>query len=265
MTRKILVSAGHNDGKDRGASGNGYVEAVEAVKLRNATAAALRAMVAPGFCAAPAIGNAAANRFGAASPFSIGTGFGAVPPGILGRPPFAPPPLGGNAGAGAGPLGFGVRAAPQSQPFSFANGLFTAAIADAANIEVLTDGEGDVNSVLKDAIALAKTANIAIEYHFNAAAAASATGIEVLSLVGKKALSQRVAAAVQRATGLGLRGSDSGWKSDSSGQHPRLGFCRAGGLVIEVCFISNKDDMAAYSRSLQSIATGVARVLFNER
>jgi N-acetylmuramoyl-L-alanine amidase len=254
VTRKILISAGHNDGKDRGASGNGYVEATEAVKLRNATAEALRKLSGSPFSSARGMRAAATSVPGAPQPFSSGLGLaaGAVAAGGVvdafarSQPAFS---LAGSAGAAVGLAAtrFAAFGAPP-----------------ATQIEVLTDGAGDVNQVLKEAIALAKTANVAIEYHFNAGPS-SATGIEVLSLAGKKALAQRVAGAIRQATGLKLRGSDSGWKSDSSGQHPRLGFCRAGGLVVEVCFISNPADMAAYVCSFQAIVNNVARVLFNER
>jgi N-acetylmuramoyl-L-alanine amidase len=247
MTRKILVSAGHNDGKDRGASGNGYVEAIEAVKLRNATAEALRKLSGSPFSSSASTSTATAVP-GAPQPFSSGLGLAGGAIGAFGRPQPAFSLVGG-AGAAAGFAA--TRLAAFGTP-------------PAAQIEVLTDGTGDVNQVLKEAIALAKTANIAIEYHFNAGPS-SATGIEVLSLVGKKALAQRVAGAIRQATGLKLRGSDSGWKSDSSGQHHRLGFCRAGGLVVEVCFISNAADMAAYVCSFQAVVNNVARVLFNER
>lgn len=245
MSRKILVSAGHNDGKDRGASGNGYVEAIEAVKLRNATAQALRNLSSPPFSSATTLQTAAATTFGMPRPFSAGLGLAG---GAIG--PFArPSPAFSFAGSAASLVG--TSAAAFGRPA-------------LSQIEVLTDGAGDVNQVLKNAIALAKTANIAIEYHFNAGPP-SATGIEVLSLVGKKALAQRLADAIRLATGLKVRGSDSGWKSDSSGQHHRLGFCRAGGLVIEVCFISNAVDMAAYVCRSQAIVNNVARVLFDER
>jgi N-acetylmuramoyl-L-alanine amidase len=248
VIKKILVSAGHNDGKDRGASGNGYVEATEAVKLRNATAEALRRLAGLPFSAVPGMRSAAAIAPGLPPPFSSALAFtNAVGGGLPGaRPQFS---FGQRAGTAAGLVGTGASAF---------------GVPATSQIEVLTDGVGDVNMLLKQAIGIAKTANIAIEYHFNAGPP-SATGIEVLSLANKKPLAQRVAGAIQQATGLKLRGSDAGWKSDSSGQHHRLGFCRAGGLVVEVCFISNKADMDAYLCSFQAIVNNVARVLFNEK
>jgi N-acetylmuramoyl-L-alanine amidase len=126
-------------------------------------------------------------------------------------------------------------------------------------VRVIEDGADGVNLPLKKAIALAKTSDIAIEFHWNAGPPA-ATGIEVLSKPDKKPLAKKLAAAIHDATNLKLRG-DAGWKSDSSGQHPRLAFCEAGGLIVEVCFISSKVDMAAYTSAKHRVAENIANVL----
>lgn len=171
--KTILVSAGHSTipPRDSGAVGNGYLEAVEALRLRDATAKCLR----------------------------------------------------------------------------------------EKGIVVTEDGADGINEPLTKAIRLARKAQVAVEFHFNAGPSA-ATGIEVLSKPNKKPLAQKLAAAIGKATGLKLRG-DGGWKSDSSGQHHRLGFCEAQGLVVEVCFISNAADMKAYRANFDSIAANVAGVL----
>lgn len=121
---------------------------------------------------------------------------------------------------------------------------------------VIEDGSDGVNDPLKRAIALARTAQTAVEFHFNAGPP-KATGIEVLSKPKHKALAQRIAGAIHTATGLVLRG-ENGWKSDSSGQHHRLGFCQAGGLIVEVCFMSSQKDMDAYKANYDEIVAGIA-------
>lgn len=175
--KMILISAGHTNikGLDQGAAGNGFIEGVEAVKLRDATAAYLREL----------------NK----------------------------------------------------------------------DIKVIEDGFDNDNQPLTKAIALAKTANFAIEFHFNAGPPA-ATGIEVLSKPNKKTFSQKIAGAIHNATDLVLRG-ESGWKADNSGQHHRLGFCEAGGVIVEVGFISNASDMKAYKSNFEAICKGIAEVLAN--
>lgn len=173
MSKPILVSAGHTNKprQDRGMSGNGYIEGVEATRLRDAVAAYLRGL----------------------------------------------------------------------------------------GCSVIEDGADGVNDPLSRAIALAKTASPAIEFHFNAGPP-TATGIEVLAKPKHKKLAQSIAGAIADATGLVLRG-DKGWKSDSSGQHHRLGFCNAGGLIVEVCFMSSKSDMQAYAGNFAQIVSNIANVL----
>ncbi len=124
---------------------------------------------------------------------------------------------------------------------------------------VLEDGFDGENQPLTKAIALARTANRAIEFHFNAGPAA-ATGIEVLGKPHHKSVCQKIAGAIATATGLKLRG-EAGYKADNSGQHHRLAFCEAGGVIIEVCFISNPSDMKAYKQNFEGICKGIAEVV----
>lgn len=116
----------------------------------------------------------------------------------------------------------------------------------AKGLTVLEDGDDGENEPLTKALALARQVDTAIEFHWNASVPA-ATGIEVLCKADKKDFAQRLAIAINQATGLKLRG-ENGWKSDKSGQHHRLAFCEAGGLIVEVCFISNTSDMKAYQQ-----------------
>jgi len=138
-----------------------------------------------------------------------------------------------------------------------------AAVLRAAGHTVIEDGSDGVNDPLKRAIALARTAQTAVEFHFNAGPP-KATGIEVLSKPKHKALAQRIAGAIHTATGLVLRG-EKGWKSDSSGQHHRLGFCQVGGLIVEVCFMSSEKDMAAYKANYPNLATSLAMAISGNR
>lgn len=171
--KTILVSAGHTNvqGQDRGAAGNGFIEGVEATKVRDAVASYLR----------------------------------------------------------------------------------------EKGLKVIEDGFDGVNEPLTKAVALAKTADVAIEFHFNAATP-QATGIEVLAKAKHKSLAQSLAIAISTATGLVLRG-ERGYKADNSGQHHRLAFCEAGGLIVEICFISNASDMKAYQSNFETMCKNLAEVL----
>ena len=136
-----------------------------------------------------------------------------------------------------------------------------AAILRGQNLTVIEDGDDGENDSLKKAIALVHTHSpaAAVEFHWNGGPSA-ATGIEVLCKEDKKPLAQQIAQAIHDATGLRLRGTG-GWKSDKSGQHPRLGFCNVGGLVVEVCFISNPQDLQAYLQNRDKVAENLAQAL----
>lgn len=129
-------------------------------------------------------------------------------------------------------------------------------------LTLLTDGAKGENLPLKDSIALAKKANLAVEIHFNAAASTSAKGVEVISLPSKKVASQKIAAAISAVLGCKLRG-DSGWIDQSKSARGKLGFVEAGGIIIEVCFITNTEELAVYQKQKQSLAEVLAS-LFKE-
>lgn len=129
----------------------------------------------------------------------------------------------------------------------------------AKGFTVAEDGSDSVSEPLTKAIALARNAGVAVEFHFNAGPPA-ATGIEVLSKPKLKSLAQGIAGAINSATGIKLRG-ESGWKADNSGQHHRLGFCEAGGAIVEVAFISNAADMKAYNDNFTAIVANVANAI----
>jgi N-acetylmuramoyl-L-alanine amidase len=130
----------------------------------------------------------------------------------------------------------------------------------AKGVNVLRDGDDGENESLNRAIALCRKADIAVEIHFNAGSA-TAHGIEALAKPDKKKIAQDLCKALAVATGIRLRG-DYGYKPDNSGQHHRLGFCEAGGIILEVCFITSRDDMAAYVPRKLMAAQVVADVLY---
>ena len=73
-------------------------------------------------------------------------------------------------------------------------------------LEVKTDGEGKGNLPLREAVKLICGSDVAIEFHTNASANKSATGIEALSTVKNKRWCQVLSRAVADATGWKLRG-----------------------------------------------------------
>lgn len=131
-------------------------------------------------------------------------------------------------------------------------------------LTVKTDGIQQGNLPLKQAITLIRGASLAIDFHTNAAANKSATGIECLTVSKNKNTAQVLCQAVAQVTGWKLRG-DKGYKLDNAGQHTRLAYAQAGGLVFEPFFISNDEDLALwYDKKwliCRAIADGVADLL----
>ena len=130
-------------------------------------------------------------------------------------------------------------------------------------LEVKTDGTGKGNMPLREAVKLIKGSRLAVEFHTNAAAKKEATGIEALSIPKNKAACQRICAAVAAASGWKLRG-EGGYKPDNAGQHSRLAYAQAGGIILEPFFISNDADLAQWKQTKWSICRAVAEAIASE-
>lgn len=122
-----------------------------------------------------------------------------------------------------------------------------------------TDGIRGQNLPLKQAIDMAARHDVAVEFHLNAFSNPAATGVETLG--GDMALGEALCEAISDTLGIANRGA----KGETSGQHSRLGFVsRGGGIIVELFFITNKQDIAAYYRHKTALAQAVARVLIDE-
>lgn len=128
----------------------------------------------------------------------------------------------------------------------------------------LTDGGGSVNRPLTEAIKLAKTCEIAVEIHCNAAANPQAGGVECISLPEHKQLAQQLAAACAGVLHARLRGVG-GWIDQTQSQHSRLGFVADGrGLILEVGFLTNPLELAAMQIYKALLARKIANILADQ-
>lgn len=125
---------------------------------------------------------------------------------------------------------------------------------------VRTDGGWRANLPLPYALTLIPGAAASIEMHTNASTNPTATGVEVISLPAQAPIARRIAANIARVLGLRLRG-EGGWIDQSQSARGRLGFVRAGGLVVEVFFLSNPADLAAYNARKWLVATAIAEAM----
>ena len=134
---------------------------------------------------------------------------------------------------------------------------------DDYGLTVRTDGEGKGNMPLREAVKLIRGSDVAVEFHPNAAANKAATGVEALSTPKNKRWCQVLSRAVADATGWKLRG-EGGFKPDNAGQHSRLAYAQAGGIVFEPFFISNDADLKLFKERKWAICRAIATAIAME-
>ena len=123
------------------------------------------------------------------------------------------------------------------------------------------DGERGQNLPLRTAALLASKTDIAVEFHCNAFSSPSATGVETLSSPEHFRFGERLCQAVAKTLEINNRGA----KAANSGQHSRLAFIAQGnGVILELFFITNPRDVAAYQARKERLAAAVAAVLIEE-
>lgn len=128
-------------------------------------------------------------------------------------------------------------------------------------LTVVTDGVGDINEPLAAAIKLIKGSAVAVEFHLNAAAAKTATGVETISLPKHKQLAQDLSKAVSDVFNFRLRGDGKGWIDQSQSNRGKLGYVTAGGLIVELGFISNNADLQVMKDNYWKAARAMADVI----
>lgn len=126
--------------------------------------------------------------------------------------------------------------------------------------EIITDGDGEQNLPLSEAIKLAQGTNVAVELHCNAFHLSTATGVEVLAGGNHKGLSNQISEVISTTLGIANRGV----KPEASGQHSRLGFIsKGGGIIVELMFITNPNDLTQYFENEDALADKLATTLID--
>jgi N-acetylmuramoyl-L-alanine amidase len=130
-----------------------------------------------------------------------------------------------------------------------------------SNYRITTDGISMNNKPLREAVRLVGKGkdDIAIEFHCNAFHSEAARGTEALAQSKDKELSQILCKAVSEVMDTPVRGSDGGWKHEGSGQHSRLAFVRAGGIILELFFLTNPSELATWDAKKWLVAKRVAK------
>lgn len=122
---------------------------------------------------------------------------------------------------------------------------------------VLTDGGTGKNLPLKQALALVKGTDLAVELHCNASINLQATGVEVIAPPALKTVAQRMARSIAAETSQPLRGQG-GWIDQSQSHHKKLAFVQAGGLIVEMVFISNRAALNTFLAVKDRVAMALA-------
>jgi len=126
--------------------------------------------------------------------------------------------------------------------------------------QVKTDGDRWHNLPLVHALTLVPGSDVAIELHTNAVDNPAARGVEVISLPAHKELARTLARRIAHTLEIPVRGAG-GWIDQTESARGRLGFVRVGGLVVEVFFISNPEELAKYLDRKWLVASAIAESL----
>lgn len=125
------------------------------------------------------------------------------------------------------------------------------------NVRHELDANGTTNLPLGETVKRSRKHAVSVEFHCNASTNATATGVEVLCDPKDKKTASKICDAIS--TTLGIR--NRGVKPENAGQHSRLAFVQAGGMIVELFFITNADDLARYESRKWVAAKAVAEAL----
>ena len=136
------------------------------------------------------------------------------------------------------------------------------AILRGKKIEVITDKDDERLGTYLERI---KTGNgsVVLEFHFDAAAAANATGTTVLIGNDADRLDKAFAKELVDANASILGIKNRGVKTEADSHRGSLGLMRESGTValLEICFISNPDDLRQYQNHKISLAFKIAEIV----
>ena len=130
---------------------------------------------------------------------------------------------------------------------------------------VTQDGELGENLPLNDAVRLIAGADLAIELHTNASNNRLANGVEVVAPAARKREAQAIAHAIAGVLGIPLRRERGYYEADEHrrdrGWNSPAAFVRHGGLIVEVFFQSNEDELATYLKRKEDVARAIASAM----
>jgi len=105
--------------------------------------------------------------------------------------------------------------------------------------------------------------SVVLEFHFDAATSSSATGTTVLIGNDADRLDKAFAKELVEACATTLSIKNRGVKTEADSHRGSLGLMRESGTValLELCFISNPDDLEKYRQNKMTLAFKIAEIL----
>lgn len=105
--------------------------------------------------------------------------------------------------------------------------------------------------------------SVVCEFHLNASANLTATGTEAIISKNASANSKQMAIELTTATEKILGIKNRGVKTDAETPRGRIGIVNKPGTtaLLEICFISNKNDMKSFDLNKETLAKEVAKIL----
>lgn len=133
---------------------------------------------------------------------------------------------------------------------------------DAKKVLYVTDNDDERLAQYLERI---KTGNasVVLEFHFDASDNKTATGTTSLIGVDADRLDTAFAKELVNATAFRLGIKNRGVKSEAESHRGRLGLMRESGIVclLELCFISNINDLNAYHENKYQLAKDIAEIV----
>ena len=123
------------------------------------------------------------------------------------------------------------------------------------------------DTILKETLAafsrLVFLPDLAIEFHFNASDNLKATGVEVLIPDVYGVVEKRVATKLAETMSQTMLLASRGVKTEAQSARGKLGWMRmnCNNILIEVCFLSNANDVSAYKKSYNRLVQAIVDVI----
>jgi N-acetylmuramoyl-L-alanine amidase len=160
----------------------------------------------------------------------------------------------GHSNADPGAMAFGRREADIAVEFRNLVSFYLL----RAKVPHELDGQGTDNLPLAATVKRTRQrTGVELEFHCNANENPQASGVETLSAPVNMALGGQICSAIAKALGIKNRGA----KPENAGQHHRLAFVQAGGIIVELFFLTNREDVRAYDERKWVAARAVADLL----